>query len=620
MSDTQSIPIPRSISDVIVAAAAQGSLLTVGDPGVGKSGALSNAAAMLEATQAPVLTLKVEGPAAADLRGQIGITHPIRTLLENWPGTGPAYLLIDGLDEARGGPAEATYRVLITDVLELPDTRWRVIASARTFDLRAGVQFRPLFRGLPPSPPDMEAGEAFANVRHVVVRRWTDVEFEQVLQALPRLRRAIEVGGPKVRELAEVPFNTQLLADVAASGVEPEKIGSIRSQVQLLRLYWEHRVSSLGLEAEACLQLVVEAMVQNPFKNVLRAPVLQARPAMLEKLLSQGVLVDFSDSKFLAFQHNILFDYAASRLYLDASDEQQLKQVFARDRSLGLLLGPALSFSLKQLWEDDSTRSLFWKQVILLTADRGTDAIARCSASRAACGLVTTEGDVQELVLQFWPHPNAKSVVDGLAGALSVLFEDAPELVTITAWGFAVAEFSKDERLDGNTAALVGLLLKQDLDTKTFGLLGEASRRLLDRGLSDLSDRGYRLADYSIQLVTRTFATDPSASKALLMHVFDAERLKHRAHVEVPTLAREISYIAPVDSQFGAYIYGQVFGHHEVSEQETDMSGNIFPMKSNAAQDYSMAGYSLAEYFTDFMEKDLEAATEAVIGVMEGDQ
>ncbi len=76
MSDTQSIPIPRSISDVIVAAAVQGSLLTVGDPGVGKSGALSNAAAMLEATQAPVLTLKVEGPAAADLRGQIGITIP----------------------------------------------------------------------------------------------------------------------------------------------------------------------------------------------------------------------------------------------------------------------------------------------------------------------------------------------------------------------------------------------------------------------------------------------------------------------------------------------------------------------------------------------------------------
>jgi hypothetical protein len=44
---------------------------------------------------------------ADGLRGEIGLTHRLADILENWPSTKPAYLFIDALDATRGGRGEA---------------------------------------------------------------------------------------------------------------------------------------------------------------------------------------------------------------------------------------------------------------------------------------------------------------------------------------------------------------------------------------------------------------------------------------------------------------------------------------------------------------------------------
>lgn len=618
VNEFESVPIPRAVTETIVSTTAKGSLLILGEPGVGKSGVLYNVGAALDSCGAPVLALKVEGTTQDNVQSQIGLEHPFPKILENWPGTGPAYLLIDGLDEARGGPAESVYRTLIADVLALQEKRWIVVASARTFDLRVGIQFRSLFKGLPPSDADREPGQSFDQVRHVVVRRWTPSEFQQILEIAPKLRVAIEAAGKNLRELAEVAFNTQLLADVVASGANEQRLGSIRSQVELLRVYWDYRVLPCGLAAETCLEAVVKTTVEKPFKSVGSAPIRNADPETLEKLLHQGVLVEVGNGRYLTFQHNILYDYAASRLYLNPFEPDELKKVFSRELSLGLLLGSALSFVLKELWEQDTKRTLFWRLLIKLTGDRGVDAIARCQASRTACELVTVLTDVDELMTQLRSHSDAKKVVEGLVGALMVLVVDTPGLVTIPSWALATAEFSADERLDGNTGALLGLLLKQELGAASYNALGVAARRLLERGFSDLSADRHRLARSCIEYVAQTYSADPVASKALLVKVFDPERLERYAHVEVPTLARGVEHISGADPKFACEIYKRTFGYNVSSTQETQMGGgNILPMTSNASQDYSMARYSLAQHFLSFIEEDVAAAIEAVIAVME---
>ena len=74
----------------------------------------------------------------------------MRDVLENWPGAEPAFLFIDALDATRGGRSEAVFRALIAEILDMPDSRWRVVASIRSFDLRLGEPGQPFYSSAVP--------------------------------------------------------------------------------------------------------------------------------------------------------------------------------------------------------------------------------------------------------------------------------------------------------------------------------------------------------------------------------------------------------------------------------------------------------------------------------------
>ena len=126
------------------------------------------------------------------LRISLELDHGLREILENWPGSGPAFLFIDALDATRGGRSEAVFRA-ISEVLELPGNRWRVIASIRTFDIRLGEQFKRLFQGVPAS--DRYVDPAFRTVRHLHITRWSDEELDQLRQRAPMIGEALDRAG-----------------------------------------------------------------------------------------------------------------------------------------------------------------------------------------------------------------------------------------------------------------------------------------------------------------------------------------------------------------------------------------------------------------------------------------
>jgi len=121
--DGKLITIDRATTQAVVRAAKIGSLLVIGEPGSGKSAVVSAAASVLRAAKADVIQFAVDRlpvETADGLRGEIGLTHRLADILENWPGTKPAYLFIDALDATRGGRGEAVFRSLIKDVMGLP--------------------------------------------------------------------------------------------------------------------------------------------------------------------------------------------------------------------------------------------------------------------------------------------------------------------------------------------------------------------------------------------------------------------------------------------------------------------------------------------------------------------
>jgi hypothetical protein len=617
VGETAPIPIPRSVLDVALSAAKEGSFLVVGEPGAGKTGVLVGLANQLQSDGREVLLLKVSPSGLTGLKSDLGLSHPLRDILENWPGTASAYLLIDGLDEARGGPALTEYRDLIADTFALPDKRWTVVASVRSFDLRAGVEFKSLFKGTPPNPNYAAAGTDLANVRQIEVREWSDTEFEELLTKAPKLRRAIDAGGQRLREIALVPFNTQLLAEVIALGVTDAELGSIRNQTDLLARYWDHRVVPIGAEGKACLTSTIAAMVEDRGLEVESGPLEQGHGSMLDRLQQAGVLVPRRNGRQIAFRHNILFDYAASRLYLDPFKSEHLQQLLLRDRGLGLILGPALGYALQELWDDQPDRTLFWDLVILLASDKNVDPIARGLVARRASEFTKSVTDIQQLAGKLTDTQASASLVASLVGAVTILLEDSPESVETEPWAFLAEKLSTKGSLVGSLTYLVDKLLKSQLGAEPFAWLGRAARNLLAYGFAAESNPNF--VAFCIPLVADTYMTDLDASRALLEKVFDTKELERFAYIEVPALARKIATIAEHDIEFAVSIYAKTFAHRVDSQKMKAFSGTqILPMSGSESDMYGTASYTLAAHFPTFFEDSPVAATEALIGVIEG--
>ena len=166
------IRIDRGLAPEIGAAVAAGSLLVTGDPGHGKSASVYEFVRGVREAGADVCVIIAEGPAAESLgrlREELYLDHEVVEVLRNWPGQGPAYLVIDGLDAARReGPRKALLDLIAAVVRK--GGRWRVLASVRRFDLRYNARLRELFAPLeaPPVPAERTDPE-FADVRHYVV-------------------------------------------------------------------------------------------------------------------------------------------------------------------------------------------------------------------------------------------------------------------------------------------------------------------------------------------------------------------------------------------------------------------------------------------------------------------
>jgi hypothetical protein len=619
VGDGHPIPIPRKVLGIAKATVKGGGpVLLVGEPGAGKTGVVTELAGQLDADGGEVLLLKVSASGLTGLKSDLPLSHPLRDILENWPGVAPAYLLIDGLDEARGGTADAEYRSLIADVLGFPDSRWKLVASVRSFDLRAGQQYKSLFKGAPPDPEFAASDPDFANVRHIEVRPWSDAEFDVLMAKAPKLRKAIEAAGAKLREIALVPFNTQLLAEVISLGASDEELGSIRNQTDLLEKYWDHRIVPLGAEGKACLTSVIEAMVTERGVEADAGPLEKEHGAMLDRLQQVGVLVPRRNGRQIAFRHNILFDYVASRLYLDPFKPEHLQQLFLRDRGLGLILGPSLGYALQELWDYQTDRALFWELVTLLVSDKSVDPIARSLIARRAVEFTRSIADIQRFAENLLDSKASGDVQTSLVGAFTILYEDSPQLVSPEPWSYLSLCSSTKANLVGTVASLVEKLLKSDLTPQAFDRLGKAARNLLEFGFAAPKPNPHYVA-YCVPLVADTYATDRTASRSLLEKTFEQSRLKNAAHIEVPALARSIGTIAEHDPEFAVAIYGKVFGHHVGSQQLTSFSGGqILPMNTSVADMYNTASYALAGHFPVFLEDHLPAATEAVIQVVEG--
>ena len=139
------VRIERPVTEFLRSQAIEHSLVVVGDPGAGKSGVLHELGSALQRNHEDVVFL------AADrlddsLKSELGLRHNLTDVLVNWSGKKTGTLIIDALDAARGSKALIVLRDLIRSVVSTPESRWRIVASIRVFDLRYSQDLQSIFQ------------------------------------------------------------------------------------------------------------------------------------------------------------------------------------------------------------------------------------------------------------------------------------------------------------------------------------------------------------------------------------------------------------------------------------------------------------------------------------------
>ncbi|MBR0840482.1 ATP-binding protein [Bradyrhizobium liaoningense] len=617
----QIIKIDRKCVSAVLAAAEAGSLLLVGDPGAGKSAVMSTAASRLKQAGREVIELAVDRLPVESIEGlnhQLGLSKRILEILANWPGNEPAFLFIDALDATRGGKSEAIIRWLISEVVKMADRRWRVIASIRTFDLRMGKQFAALFAGRPPDATYLDKG--FQNVRHVHIPLWNDVELQELLSLAPAINQAVKAGGTRLLDLARTPFNTRLLADLVTDGLRPDAFSEVATQSQLLELYWSYRVDRYGVAASACLSDVVHGMVETRSLQVDRIPIARQHADVLEKLLSESVLIPVVGERYIAFRHHILFDYAASKVYLDLLNPTALANVLGGDRALGLMLGPALIFALTALWENSgSGREAFWEAILVSVGRSDIDPVARSIAARVASELPTTPDDFSGFVGTLRASGDKKQLarvaLNHIVGSLSVHAEDKLP-VAMDAWCPLAGTLG--ETIDGVAwplRTLLFILTTQEPTPEQWASIGSASRSLLRFSLNSEE----QLVTQAIGFVADSYGSDPDASRQLLASLFDASRFEAHGDDDIPWLTQKLRSILASDPEFVLTIYEETFARGITDRSKTSIGNSrIMRMTSNRQQDFEMSYYNLKEFFPTFLDAEPKLATKAYVKSVHG--
>jgi hypothetical protein len=610
------IQIVRECQGAALAAAEHQSVLLIGEPGAGKS-AVINALARELRQRGDVVELAVDRYNVEDLDGlrvELGLQNNLVKVLEAWDGPTSGWLIIDALDATRGGRGEGAFRTLIERVLALKG-RWKVVASIRTFDLRMGVRFRELFPGRPPDTNYRD--QSFPNVRHLLVRAWSEHEFDQVLAQAPQLANALAGAPAKLRHLAEVPFNTRLIYELLQSGVVVETLRDLGSQAQLLRLFWDHRVVPLGVAAEACMHQVVQSMVDTRTLRTSASAASVSDPKAFDELCRRGVLIRVEGDRYVQFRHHLLFDYVASRLLLDPDAIIAGRLVFPKAEAKGLMLAPALGFLLQELWAYETDHGRYWTAIERILGDREGDPILRSAAGRL-CAELPESADDSRILAQHVTSGDANALIalGHVVAALAVRLED-DSCVHFAPWvALAGAIADRVEGVFHVLRFLTHLLINTAKPPQLSADVGKAARALLRDSLAR-EEAGDRAASL-IPLVVATLATAPTESTTLLSGIFDPTRLATHSWEDVPALCREIEKLAQASPEFAAEVYYKTYAEGVDSTLETRMGeSRILSLTSNAQQDYRMALYSLSEYFPDFLASHPAEAVEAFVGAVE---
>ncbi|UBU16437.1 NACHT domain-containing protein [Nonomuraea gerenzanensis] len=633
------VSLPRTVLPAVLAA--DGNLAIIGEPGAGKTVILHALATQCQARGMDVVVLRANdlGATRGQTRSELGVTHDLDDVLVGWPGSGSGVVVIDGLDQARGADPSVWMAELVKS---LSGTRWRVVATIRSYDLRHGHRWRRMFAGAPIE--QQQSDSAFSNVRHIVVQNLSQAELAPLQSSSPRLWHLIEGAEPRLADLLANPFNLDVAGELLSDGLTTDLL-AVRSQVDLLHAYWERRVNdepSGRVDRTRALGSIVGRMVAQGRQtlNLTDLPA-TASSSAVEALTSSGVLRDAPATAGHAatpieFAHPVLFDYAVAMLALgDTNRPDSLADVLDGSPNLAITVRPSLHYRLATVWKDDASRDVFWKLALRLASRSEGHPLAVLAAGRVAVLEVEQPSDFEPLgaaCTAATGDSNGRwTVVDAheMAFLVAATGASAPEaaFAGLTVMSAKLAQETRSADDVGLALLAVQLPLRAFNDDlgmvqRHLGELADVVVASMSVASADRSDPSRaQLAKLSGRLLSLVAVADPSPVAAIIVEACQPTAIYAWGVSHLRPLIEKLPEIVRLDPELAVALAASVWEFQETRDEPTPVLDSlILGMSSNRRQDLDGARYQVGSKFPAILQADLAAATRILIRAAETEQ
>lgn len=606
-------------------------LLLIGDPGAGKSWLMAKAKESLVSESITAVLIKADEihvENMIDFQKALGITDRTIEEILNYKSAGKrSYLFIDALDAARSEIKQSVFRRFIQLILsKCPD--WTIVASIRSYDAKHSRELLSIFPIATIDAPDQFI-KADVPYRHLFVPKLTDGEIDQVLEQQPSLRAIYQQLSSQQKYLFQNPFSLWLFDKLIEERVPLHQLSMVQRIVQLLGIYWEYRIEKKDDNAsrKVLLKQAVEKMTASNLLSVNEQDL--AMPQLdlsLKGLKSDHILVPTSNvEQRLIFEHNVIFDYAVSRLMVSEIPSESLKYLES-DLRIPLFLRPSIEFYFSRLWYKE--RELFW-DVFWYFVEHTKSRYISILPVVTFVQEIRKENDfvplIQKLNALSQDSIEYKKIVS-LVDLIFRVFQGVIETATINrdeAWiDFINAllpylnltfidsyvstlqifvnklAFWPDEKKVRISSVVITILKWAWNNPQAGGANRENLLRMIAARVVPLACEVYGLNKTEFRKIL----------EAILKRIGPDSNL-----TEVFSLTHNIEKIWPYDPDFACSIYASIFGYKETSNAETVMSRGVLSLTSNRRQDYEGCLYVLAEKFPKYLKSYPLSATEAMV-------
>jgi hypothetical protein len=635
------IALARSVEPLL--AAVGGNVAVTGGPGTGKS-ALLSAYAKDVGREADLVMLQAEDlrGSAGQTRGELNLQHDLVEVLHGWPGPRPGVLLLDGLDQTRGADASGWLSQL---ACRLEGTRWRIVASIRSFDLRHGHRWSAMFRGEPVNPQhaDPELGE----VRHLLVEDLSEEELTPLLAASPSMAALVEAADARLRQLMANPFNIDIAGQLLTAGKLAD-LGLVADRIDLLDKYWEYRVTGddgNGYDRTCALRATVDRMIGDRRQQVGDPATLAldgAARTALRDLIRNGVLRELPrkpgyPNAPVALAHPVLFDYAVAVLALgDVTVADSLADRLDEDPNLSMVVRPSLDYRLGIAWRTDPSRDSFWQLALrLASSTSGHDLAAAAAASVAAAHLETADEleplagaciDAGSRTGSSWSVLDARRLMFLVATAIG--FPAAANPAALEAIGAVTAGLADHAQShdDVDLAVLAAQLLgralaagEPDPATPTAHDWARTAAACMTIALHGPQDAHRKqLADISGRILAVAAVLDPAVTSTAVSAAISRPALEAWGTSVVQRLIDRLPDIARQAPDLAVEIGASVWEFDETSNETTSITDSrILSLTSTRSQDLDSARHGVGTEFPALAAVDAEAAARLLLRVVE---